>query len=171
MRKTNIFFSVPPHKPVILWRGSKVSPGVGVGPYEVGDTLVVTCEVSGGWKDCTQTTFGSFYSSFFVSLSPILNLFYPQSKYKRLNFLAGLGIPVIIWFNFRFTSTVRDLVEGGECLRWHVRTFELEGEDRDKHFALLKALPRWRCCKVYLPGFKHEANPPNCHWHSCHIES
>ena len=27
---------------------------VGVGPYEVGDTLVVTCEVSGGWKP-TQT--------------------------------------------------------------------------------------------------------------------
>ena len=110
IRKTNSFFPVPPHKPVILWRGSKVSPGVGVGPYEVGDTLVVTCEVSGGWKDCTQTTFGSFFSSFSVSLSPILNLFYPQSNYKRLDswmdlesqssfdLISGSPAPSVIWW-------------------------------------------------------------------------
>ena len=47
-RLTDCCVAVPPHKPVITWRGNKVTAGAGVGPYHVGDTLVVTCEVSGG---------------------------------------------------------------------------------------------------------------------------
>ena len=57
--ETDFCVAVPPHKPVITWRGNKVTAGAGVGPYHVGDTLVVTCEVSGG---CTFLKIIIFFS-------------------------------------------------------------------------------------------------------------
>ena len=72
--ETDFCVAVPPHKPVITWRGNKVTAGAGVGPYHVGDTLVVTCEVSGGW----------------IFLKIIIFQFVEEMKQKNVKIIIGL---------------------------------------------------------------------------------
>ena len=46
--KLSHVFAVPPQTPVILGPHQDVILGAEIGPYEIGESLSVTCEVAGG---------------------------------------------------------------------------------------------------------------------------